>query len=76
VRGALRQLLAEPSTRLATGSFEIYLIMVGIRSFEYTYSDEDIFNHIDYFRDCYNRNLSAYKALLFLYDHIGVQSGY
>ncbi len=51
-------------------SFEKYLIVVGIRSLEYTYSDEILFNNIEYFRKCYEDNLSAYKALLFLYDHL------
>jgi len=48
--------------------FEHYLIMIGIRSDEFTYSDKELFENIDYFRDCYNRNLSAYKALIFLHD--------
>lgn len=46
--------------------FESYLIMVGIRSLEFTHSDEVLFNSIDYFRDCMSKNLSPYKALLFL----------
>ena len=49
-------------------SFENYLIMVGIRSLEYTYTDEQLFSHREYFRQCYKDNLSAYKALLFLDD--------
>lgn len=48
--------------------FEFYLIMVGIRSLEFTHSDETLSNNIEYFRKCYKDNLSAYKALLMLSD--------
>jgi hypothetical protein len=51
-------------------SFEDYLIMIGIRSLEYTYTDEILFTNKDYFKKCYEQNLSAYKALLFLHDHL------
>lgn len=51
-------------------TFSSYLIMVGIRSAEYTYTDEQLFRNTKYFRKCYNANLSAYKALLFLQDYI------
>lgn len=50
--------------------FEDYLILIGIRSLEYTYTDEVLFENKDYFKKCYNQNLSAYKALLFLYDYL------
>ena len=51
-------------------TFENYLIMIGIRSLEYSYTDKELFKYTDYFKKCYENNLSAYKALLFLYDHI------
>jgi hypothetical protein len=51
-------------------TLEHYLINVGIRSAEYTYSDETLFDNIDYFRCCYEKDMSAYKALLFLYDYL------
>jgi hypothetical protein len=47
---------------------EQYLITVGIRSLEYTYTDKELFSNLDYFKKCHRRGLSAYKALLFLYD--------
>jgi hypothetical protein len=50
--------------------FEKYLIMVGIRSAEYAYDDEILFNNIEYFKRCQKAGLSAYKALLFLHDYI------
>ena len=49
-------------------TFEKYLIMVGIRSHEYTYTDEQLFENIEYFKKCYELNFSPYKALLFLND--------
>ena len=57
-------------------TFEDYLIMVGIRSSEYTYTDEQIFGNSEYFKKCYKDNLSAYKALLFLYDHLNEVQGF
>jgi hypothetical protein len=53
--------------------FESYLINVGIRSAEYSYSPEILFDNVEYFRNCYNEHLSAYKALLFLHDHLEEQ---
>ena len=55
---------------LVAGTFENYLIMVGIRSAEYTYEDKELFENIEYFRRCQKAGLSAYKALLFLHDYI------
>ena len=51
-------------------TFERYLIMVGIRSADYTYSEEELFNNIEHFKECYDRNIGAYKALLFLSDKL------
>lgn len=50
--------------------FYQYLINVGIRSAEYGYSDDVLYSNIEYFKECYKRNLSAYKALLFLSYHL------
>lgn len=49
--------------------FEDYLIEIGIRSLEYSYKDKQLFENKAYFKKCYDNNLSAYKALLFLYDY-------
>ena len=49
-------------------NFECYLIMVGIRSLEYGYSEEQLFKEIEHFKECYNQRISPYNALLFLYD--------
>jgi hypothetical protein len=57
-------------TLLYTGGLGRYLIMVGIRSLEYGYSDEMIFSNIDYFKRCNDFGLSAYKALLFFGDYL------
>lgn len=57
-------------TLLYTGGLGRYLIMVGIRSLEYSYDDEVIFAHIDYFKRCKDFGLSAYKALLFFDDYL------
>ena len=51
-------------------TFERYLIMVGIRSHEFVVEDNVLFENIDYFKRCYETQLSAYKALLFLGDYI------
>ena len=49
---------------------EKYLIMVGIRSLEYSYEDKELYDNIDYFKRCFKAGLSAYKALLFLGEYI------
>ena len=49
-------------------SFECYLIEVGIRSEEYSYTNEQLFKEIEHFRECYEKRISPYNALLFLYD--------
>ena len=51
-------------------TFQQYLIDVGVRSSEYTYEREELIKHVQYFKKCWKSDLSAYKALLFLYDHI------
>ena len=51
-------------------SFEKYLIYLGIRSNEYTYDLKELFDNLDYFKECFNRRLSCYKALLFLCDYL------
>lgn len=34
----------------------------------FSYTEEEVNSKLDYFRDCYNRGLSAYKALTFFYE--------
>lgn len=51
-------------------TFEMYLINVGMRSDEYSYEKDILFDNIEYFKKCYNDGLSAYKALLLLYDDL------
>jgi hypothetical protein len=51
-------------------TFEQYLINVGIRSSEFTYEDEILFQNVKYFKKCWKQQLSPYKALLFLNDEI------
>jgi hypothetical protein len=50
--------------------FNKYLIRVGIRSAEWSYSDDVLYDNIEYFQKCHKSGLSAYKALLFLADYI------
>lgn len=44
--------------------------MVGIRSIEYTYTDDQLFENVEYFKKCFDANLSPYKSLLFLGEYI------
>ena len=55
---------------MRTRTFQQYLIMVGIRSLEYTHSEEDIMDNIPYFKECYKRGLGAYYALLFFRNYL------
>lgn len=36
----------------------------------YDYSEQQIDENLDYFKECLDRNLSGYKALLFLFDYL------
>lgn len=36
----------------------------------FTYSSKLINNHLDYFEDCMNKELSAYKALMWFQDYL------
>lgn len=51
-------------------TFENYLIMIGIRSLEYTFTDEELFEGVELFRKCYEKHISAYYALLYLNDYL------
>ena len=55
---------------LLMGGFGRYLITVGTRSSEYTYTTNQLIQGIPHFRSCYNSGLSEYKALLFLEDYL------
>ena len=47
-----------------------YLILIGIRSCEFGYDDNTLFDNTEYFERCRVAELSAYKALLFLGDYL------
>ena len=51
-------------------AFKQYLINVGIRSSEFNYKDEELFDNVDYFYRSWKIELSEYKALEFLYDYL------
>jgi hypothetical protein len=52
--------------------FKEYLIELGARSVDYSYTPRMIYEHLSYFRLCWEDNLSTFKALEFfsyeLYD--------
>ena len=53
-------------------SFEEYFFAVKELKTEnnYSYTDEELEKYSSYFKDCYKQNLSAYKALEFLWFEI------
>jgi len=51
-------------------SFDFYLIMIGIRSIDFDYTDEQLRDNTSFFKECFEQGLSAYKALLFLRDNL------
>jgi len=53
-----------------TYSFEKYLIKIGQQLPNYTYSVDLVEDNIDYFKDCYENNLSEYKALEWFNFHL------
>lgn len=36
----------------------------------YEYTDEDIDGNLEYFKECYDKELSAYKSLLWFNDYL------
>ena len=56
--------------KCSTMTFEQYLIAVGIRSKEFSFKNDELFQNTKYFKKCWKSNLSPYKALLFLNDEI------
>jgi hypothetical protein len=51
-------------------SFSNYLIKVGIRSREFTYTEEELFSCKKYFTRCYKKGFSSYIALAVLRDYL------
>ena len=51
-------------------TFEQYLIAVGIRSEEFTFKNDELFQNTKHFKKCWKDGISPYKALLFLNDEI------
>jgi len=43
--------------------FELYLLILGEMSVEYSYTPEFIYEHLNYFKECWKNNLSCYKTL-------------
>ena len=57
-------------------TFEEYLIDVSIRSVEdFLYTDDEITENIDHFKDCFESGISAYKALTFLIFYMDEKRG-
>lgn len=59
-------------------TLEQYLIDVGIRASDYGHIIDDeermsLRNNVEYFKKCYYKGLSAYKALLYFNDYLGGQ---
>lgn len=46
-------------------TWEYYLLILGARSLDSAYTLTDIYNHINYFKNCWSNHLSQYKALEF-----------
>ena len=51
-------------------TFEQYLIEIGIRSSEFTFKNDELFQNTKHFKKCWKDGISPYKALLFLNDEI------
>jgi len=51
-------------------TFTRYMFEVGVRSLEYTHSQESILSNLPYFKNCYRRGVGAYTALLLFHDYL------
>lgn len=40
----------------------------------YDYTEQQIYDEIKHFEDCWKRNISGYKALLFFFDYLQDQA--
>lgn len=47
-------------------SWEYYLLVLGARSIDSAYNLPEIYNNIEYFKNCWQNHISQYKALEFL----------
>lgn len=56
--------------------FEMYLLKVGSLMENYRYTIHELGSNMEYFRKCYEGDLSAYKALEWLGIHIEEKSSY
>lgn len=45
--------------------WEMYLLWLGERSVDYSYTKEMIYENLGYFKRCWENHLSTYKALEF-----------
>ena len=57
-------------TKRPKNSFQNYLLMIGIRSTEYTYTDKQLFENKKFFNECYKHDIGPYKALMFLEHYL------
>ena len=51
-------------------TFEQYLLYIGRDYEEHGYEQFEVFSNIDYFKECYKRNIDPKLSLEWLYDHI------
>jgi hypothetical protein len=51
-------------------SFQEYLLQIGMKSHEFPYSDIVVINNVEYFKSCYDKDISVYNALDDLYKHL------
>lgn len=63
-REGVKQVILEHKNSI-WNSWELYLLILGERSVDYSYTPEMIFEHFDYFKNCWSDKLSTYKALEF-----------
>lgn len=55
-------------------TFYQYMFLLGARNEEYKYTPKQIFDNIDYFKDCHKRNLGVYKSLEFFWWYLNPET--
>jgi len=69
-REGVKQAILEHKNKI-WDSFELYLLILGERSVDYSYTPEVIFEYLDYFKRCWESHTSCYYALeMFNYDKL------
>ena len=59
----IKEAILEHKSNSIWNSFEMYLMVLGEGSTDYSYRPEILIKHLPYFRECWEKHISCYYAL-------------